>query len=96
MRINTFKPDKYRDCPIYYRNFEKHFEYLTIINNELYTAQINVKPHWITKLFYLLDISTKVDKMPYSRQQLTNILKTLRKMAETTIDFVSDKKANAK
>lgn len=92
MQIHTFKTDRYRDCPIYYRNFKNHFEYLTIINNELYTAQVCVRPYWLTKIFFILDISTQVDKVPYSQQQLGNILRTLRKMAEATIDFVLDKK----
>lgn len=92
MKITTFTTEKYRNCPIYYRNFQDHFEYLTVIGGEIYTAHIRVRPHWITKLFYRLDISTKIDKVPYSRQQLANILFQLRKMAEATIDLVLDKK----
>lgn len=88
MKIITFKSDSYKSCPIYYRNFKDQFEYLTIVKGELYTAHISVRPHWLTKLFYRLDISTKVDKLPYSKQQLANILRTLRKMAETTIEVV--------
>jgi hypothetical protein len=92
MKIQTFKTEEYRDCPIYFRNFKNHFEYLTIINNELYTAHVCVRPHWLTKLFYRLDITTGVDKVPYSQSQLKNILSTVNKMAQTTIDFVLDKK----
>ncbi|MFA5300298.1 MAG: hypothetical protein WC389_19095 [Lutibacter sp.] len=92
MKIQTFKEDSYRGCKIYYRNIHHHFEYLTIIKNELYTAHIEVRPHWLTNIFYVLDISTAVDKLPYSRQQLKNIIGTLRKMSEATIDFVLDKK----
>jgi len=92
MKITIFKTENYRDCLIYYRNFKDHFEYLTIIGGELYTAHIRVRPHWLTKLFYWLDISTKVDKVPYSQQQLKNILFTLRKMAEATIDLALNKK----
>ena len=91
MKVQTFQAEKYRDCPIYFRNFKDHFEYLTVINSEIYTAHISVRPHWITNLFYRLDITTGVDKVPYSRQQLKNILFTLRKMAETTIDLALDK-----
>lgn len=94
MRIQTFKTEKYRDCPIYFRNFNDHFEYLTIINSELYTAHISVRPHWLTKLFFILDITTGVDKVPYSHQQLANIIRALRKMAEATIDTVLDKNKN--
>lgn len=91
MTIQTFKTENYRDCPIYFRNFHDHFEYLTIIKNELYTAHIRVRPHWLTKLFYRLDITTGVDKVPYSQQQLKNILKQVEAMAQATIDYVLDK-----
>ena len=92
MKITTFKTEKYRDCPIYVRNFHHHFEYLTIINGELYTAHVCVRPHWLTNLFYRLDITTGIDKVPYSQSQLKNILSTVNKMAQTTIDFILDKK----
>ena len=88
MNIKTFKKDEYRGCPVYYRNFGKCFEYFTIINKELYTAHIKIKPYWITKILCMLDIFTRVDKSPYSKQQLKHILGALRKMAETTVDTV--------
>jgi len=94
METRTYPVEKYRKCPIYFRSMRDHFEYLTIIKNQLYTAHITVKPYWITKLFFDLDISKRVDKVPYSQSQLKNILATLRKMAETTIDFVLDNKDN--
>jgi hypothetical protein len=87
MEITTFKPEKYRDCWIYYRNFNKHFEYLTIVEDQLYTAHVSVKPHWATKVLYLVGI----EKMLYSKQQLGKILGRLRMLAATTIDFVLDK-----
>lgn len=92
MNIKTFKPEEYKGCKVYYRNFQDHFEYLTIINKELYTAHIKIKPYWITKILCMLDIFTRVDKSPYSKQQLKHILGALRKMAESTIDFVKSKK----
>lgn len=93
MKIQTYKVENYRDCPIYYRSMRDHFEYLTIIKGELYTAHISVKPHWLTNLLFRLDITSGVDKVPYSKQQLSNIIFQLRKMAETTIDWVlKDKK----
>jgi len=91
MKITTFKTEKYRGCPIYSRNFKSIFEYLTIIDNELYTAHINVRPYWLTKLFFNLDITTDVDKIPYSQQHLKNILTQVKAMAEATIDYVLDK-----
>lgn len=94
MEIQTFKPDKYRDCPVYYRNFKDHFEYLAIINNELYSTHIRVRPYWITKLLCAIDIQAGMNKMPYSPTHLKNILKNLRAMAEATIDFILDKKGD--
>lgn len=84
MTINTFKVDRYRDCPIYYRNFGDHFEYLTIINGELYTSHVSISPHWITEILYYLGI----EKLPYSEQQLKNAIKVLRRLAETTINSI--------
>jgi len=89
MKVTTFKTKNYKGCPIYFRNFKNHFEYLTIIRGQLYTAHISVRPHWLTNIFFKLDITTGVDKIPYSQQQLANILSTLEKMAETTIDTVN-------
>ena len=88
MRICTFKVDGFRDCPIYYRNFGRTFEYLTIVNGQLFTTHIDVKPSWITGTLYGFGI----EKMPYSQQQLSNIIKQLRHMAEVTINTILDKK----
>jgi len=92
MNIRTFKPEEYKKCKIYYRNFQDHFEYFTIVKKELYTAHIKIRPYWITKILYMLDIFTVVDKSPYSQEQLKHILGALRKMAESTIDYVLSKK----
>jgi hypothetical protein len=88
MKIQTFGVERYRDCPIYFRRLETHFEYLVTINGELYTTHISVNPHWITKTCFLLGI----EKSPYSIQQTKNILKVLRNLAQTTVDFILDKK----
>jgi len=92
MKVKTFKREEYRKCPVYYRNLKDHFEYLTVIKGQLYTAHITVKPYWITNLLSRLDLASGFDKVPYSQEQLKHILGTLRKMAETTIDFVLDKR----
>lgn len=90
MKIATFQPEKYRDCNVYYRNFQDHFEYFAVINNELYTAHMSVRPHWLTRILYLI----KIEKLPYSQQHLGAIIKQLRRLAQTTIDFILDKKEN--
>lgn len=87
MKITTFEIKKYRNCSIYIRNFKNHFEYLTLIDNQLYTSHITVIPHWITRIIcFVTD-----EKLPYSQQQLKAILIQVQRLAETTIDFVLDK-----
>lgn len=87
MNIKTFQIDKYRDCPIYYRNFGNHFEYLTIVNGQIYTAHCSITPTKINLLLYWLKIMPE----KYSDKQYKPILKSLRRMAETTIDIILDK-----
>jgi hypothetical protein len=92
MQIKTFKVDNYRDCPVYYRNFGTHFEYLTIINGEIYTAHFAIFPTKINLLLYWLGVMPE----KYSDQQYKPILKSLRRMAETTIDTILDKDDQSK
>jgi hypothetical protein len=87
MIIQSFKPEVYRDCKIYYRTFKENWEYLTIINNELFTAEIEVRPTLINRLLYFFGI----EKSKYSYQQQINIIKYLRRFAQTTVDFIIKK-----
>lgn len=91
MKIQTFEVDNWKGCPVYFRNFGIHFEYLTIIEGQLYTASIGVKPHWITYILYLLGL----EKNKYNRSQLKNILKQLKIMATTTVDYILENKDKA-
>ena len=86
MRILTFKKGTYRDCPVYYRNMLKHFEYLTVINGEIYTAHLTAKPTIINHVLYWLGI----EKTFYCDQQIKRVLKYLEGTAKTTIDNVLD------
>jgi hypothetical protein len=92
MKIHTFKVDEYRKCKVYYRNFGETFEYLTIIKKELYTTHIRIIPTLINRFLYWFGI----EKSLYSRQQQEKILKQLRVMAETTVDFILDKEGDNK
>lgn len=88
MIVKTFQEEKYRDCPVYYRNFHNHFEYLTVIENQIYTAHIEVKPVFISLLLYKLGIASS----RYSDQQYKQILAFVRTICEATIDTILDKK----
>lgn len=88
MKIQTFKVDNYRGCPVYYRNFKDTFEYLTILKKELYTAHIAVRPGVIPRLIYLFGLA----KYPYTENQTKGILRQLRLLAESTIDTILNKR----
>ena len=90
MNIRTYKKDEYRGCPIYYRNFGFHFEYLVCIKNQIYTAHITVNPNLFNRLLFWLG----VEKSYYNEKEQVAIVVALRRMANTTIDFILDKKNN--
>jgi hypothetical protein len=83
MEIQTYKKEEYAGAPIYYRNFKFHWEYLTIIKKEIYTAHIEVRPKFLDRLLFTLGINEK----RFSEKEEINILKYLRKMAETTVEM---------
>ena len=87
MIVQTFQKQEYRDCPVYYRNLHNHFEYLTVIEGEIYTAHIEVRPAVVSLLLYTLGIAPQ----RYSDQQFKSVLSFLNKMAQTTIDTILDK-----
>ena len=88
MKVKVYRVDSYKGSPIYYRNFGKHFEYLTVINNELFTAQMTVNPHWVTRFLCFIGW----EPMKYSQQHQDAIIKMLNKMACTTIDVILNPK----
>lgn len=86
MKIDTFKPIKYRDCPIYIRRFAvgrgDEFEYSTIINGELYTFQVSFRLRGIRAFLNLFTAQ------PFSEQELKNAVTYMEKAAQATIDTV--------
>lgn len=86
MIITTFSTEDYRECKIYYRNILHIFEYLTVIDGEIYTSHIQVRPTLYDQILYWCSIN----KSPYSDKQLSAIIKQLRRLAETTIDYTKD------
>lgn len=96
--IKTFKVKYYKSRPIYFRFLETKtygWEYLTIIDDELYTASYNFTPQWWRKLYYCLADEIEKNKRfkyLYSQKQLTSCMYILEKAAETTIDLVLKKK----
>lgn len=68
----------YEGCPIYIRNVNEDWEYLTIINNELYTASIVATRSAIQKL----------TGKTYSQKEISDITNYMIAMAQATIDTV--------
>jgi len=82
MKIRTLASVEYKGQRIYFRNFGSTFEYLAIINGEVYTAHIDVRKTFTQKVF----------GRDYTESQLKGIVKYMSKIAETTVDTVLDKK----
>lgn len=79
-KIRTLKVSEYRDCKIYVRNFGQTFEYLAIINNEIYSSNVVATKNPLQKLL----------GQDYTPKQLANCVSYILKIAETTIDIVLD------
>ena len=73
------------ECPIYIRRFNvKSFEYLTVINNEIYTMNIDMKPNFIRRILYPLGLVKDI----YSKENLTDIVGYFQTAAKTTIETI--------
>ena len=67
---------------MYVRNFNNVFEYLAIINGELYTAHMVITKRPMQTLL----------KRDYTEKQLTDTVKYLLNTAEATVDYILDGK----
>lgn len=75
----------YRDCPIAIRNIGENFEYITCINNLIYSSFVVARKSFLRRILFL----------DYSKKQISGITKYVTSMAETTIDTVLDDKQPA-
>lgn len=72
------KPFEYEKCPIVLRQAGQTFEYITCINNQLYSAYIVARKPIIARIFGL----------PYTKSELHKITNYVLAMAQATIDSV--------
>lgn len=79
MTITTLEATTYKGKHVYIRMFKNMFEYLVIIDDQLYTTHMVVNK---TPLQALLG-------RPYTKKQLEDITKYLKNMAEATIEHVT-------
>lgn len=82
MQIHTFKECEYKGHKIYVRRFLTHWEYLTIIDGEIYTAHLTMHPDWRNHVLYFL----RRQEHPYSKEQIEACYKHMIRVAEATID----------
>lgn len=80
--IRTLKAVEYKGCKLYIRNFNNVFEYLAIINGELYTAHMVITKRPLQALM----------GRDYTEKQLTDAVKYLMNTAEATVDYVTGNK----
>lgn len=83
MTIITLKATQYKGNNVYIRNFGNTFEYILVVDGQVYTAHITV-----TKMPFQALLGK-----PYTPQQLADATAYLMRIAETTIDeLTQDKK----
>lgn len=80
MIVRTLQTGEYRDCKVYYRQLHNDFEYIAVINGEVYTARITIRKHW-WQILLLQD---------FTKDQLVQATNYIARLAETTIDTVLD------
>lgn len=68
----------HKDCPIAIRQIGENFEFLTCINNELYSSFITARKSLLQKILF----------RDYSEKQMKGITNYVISMAQTTIDTV--------
>lgn len=77
-KIVLQKKIAYRDCPIYIRRRGEEWEYLTVINNEIYSSSIVAR----------LNAFSKLRGKDYSEKEVSDITQYMIAMAQTTIDHI--------
>jgi hypothetical protein len=73
------KPLEYKNCPIVIRRFGENFEYITCINNQIYSSYITARQNFLRKIFGL----------GYTAENKNKITNYVIAMAQTTIDSVN-------
>ena len=68
----------YEGCPIVIRQSGECFEYITVINDEIYSSFIVARKTFLQRLFF----------KPYTAKQLNSITNYVIAMAQTTIETV--------
>ncbi len=69
---------------------DQTFEYLTVINGEIYTKHIDFKPATVRNILFIF----RILKDRYSATQVKYITKYLESMAESTIEIILKDKLN--
>lgn len=72
------KTIEYKGCPIVIRLADETFEYITCIDNQIYSAFVIAKKSLLQKALF----------RDYTEEQLKNITIYMLNMAQTTIDTV--------
>lgn len=82
MKITTLEASKYKGFNVYIRNYKNMFEYLAIVNGELYTAHMVINKTFIQSLL----------GRPYTEKQLEDVRKYLMNTAQATIEYLLENK----
>lgn len=72
------KQIEYKNCPIVIRQFGENFEFITCINNQIYSSYINARQNFLRRLF----------GMGYTVDNKNKITNYVIAMAQTTVDSI--------
>lgn len=72
------KPLEYKNCPIVIRQIGENFEFITCINNQIYSSYVNARQNFLRRVFF----------MDYEKETKNKITNYMIAMAQTTIDSV--------
>lgn len=91
MKILSLKTTSYMDCPVYVRHFIEakggdEFEYLTVIENEIYSFPVRMRKSFFKRIF----------RLPYSAEELKKITEYIISAAYSTIETVKGDSLSSK
>lgn len=73
------KAIEYKGCPIVVRQVGENFEYITCINNQIYSSYVNARQSFLRRIFML----------DYTLENKNKITNYIIAMCQTTIDSVT-------
>ena len=86
MKMHVLQILKHKGYNIYIRHFQHVFEYLVVLDNQIYSHYFEIKPQWFRRIF----------AEPYTENQISGSIQVAMGAAKQTIDLLLKKKRKKK